>query len=205
MAINLDKSGDTYSINLRKKASSSPGDLPHVTVHANLNWEQPEPKGFLGKLFAASNAPDLDLGCMFETQDGMKGVIQPLGNNFGSQDQAPYILLDKDDRSGSASDGENMFLYRPDLLKRVMFFAMIYEGANNFQSVGGRMRFSISGGETVTLALNNPDTRSTFCAAALITHQQGELVISKEERYFKSHLEADRHYQFGFRWVEGSK
>jgi tellurite resistance protein TerA len=201
MAINLSKGGDQHKIDLTKGKTN-------ITVHANLNWNQPiqEKKGFFGKLFGGGNSgPDLDLGCMYEMQNGAKGVIQPLGGNFGNKSQEPFVFLDKDDRSGSASDGENMYVFKPELVKRVMFFALIYEGASNFQSVGGKMTFKISNGEIITLSLNNPDSSSVFCAAALFENKNGDYFLTKEERYFGGHEQADGFYRFGFRWTTGSK
>lgn len=91
-------------------------------------------------VFGGGEAPDLDLGCMFELTDGSKGVIQPLGENFGSRTHPPYIFLDKDDRSGASTDGENLYITRPDLVKRIMVFSLIYDGAANYATVNGRLR-----------------------------------------------------------------
>jgi tellurite resistance protein TerA len=201
MAINLQKSGDQHKIDLSKGKAN-------ITVHANLNWNQKVEgnKGFFSKLLGNNDSgPDLDLGCMYEMQNGEKMVIQPLGGNFGNKNQSPFIFLDKDDRSGSSNDGENMFVLKPELVKRIMFFALIYEGAPNFQSVGGRMTFKISNGEVITLSLNNPDSSSTFCAAAIFENRNGEYFLRKEEMYFPGHEVADRHYGFGFRWQAGKK
>lgn len=201
MAVNLQKGGDKHKIDLTKGKTN-------ITVHANLNWSQTnkEKRGLFASLFGkGSDGPDLDLGCMYEMLNGKKGVIQPLGKNFGNQLQEPFIILDKDDRSGSANDGENMFVFKPEFVKRVVFFALIYEGARNFQSVGGRMTFKISNGEVVTLDLNNPDSSSIFCAAALFENKNGDYFLTKEERYFAGHQLADAHYGFGFRWTAGSK
>ena len=152
-----------------------------------------------------NDAPDLDLGCMYETVNGDKGVIQPLGGNFGGKNTAPYIFLDKDDRTGAAQDGENMTIYRPEIIKRVMFFALIYQGAKDFQSVDGRMTFQISNGERVNIKLNNPDRNRPFCAAAMISNLGSEVKIIKEEKYFQGHKPADDYYRFGFQWIAGSK
>lgn len=195
MSVTLKKSGDSHRISLAKQ---------DLTVHVNLNWQAPKPTGFLGKMFAAA-PPDLDLGCMFEMADGRKGVIQPLGGNFGSKTQEPFIFLDKDDRSGAAADGENLYLYKPALIKRVMLFAMIYKGAPDFRTVGGRMFFKVSNGEKVELELNSPSANLTFCSAAVIAYNNGEVSITKEERYFPGHRDADKHYGFGFNWTAGSK
>ena len=201
MAINLQKGGDQHKIDLTKGKTN-------ITVHANLNWNQTVQvkKGLLASIFGGgSDGPDLDLGCMYEMLNGERGVIQPLGKNFGNKSHEPFIFLDKDDRSGSASDGENMFVFKPELVKRVMFFALIYEGAPNFQSVGGKMTFKISNGEVITLSLSNPDSSSIFCAAALFENKNGDYFLTKEERYFAGHQLADAHYKFGFKWTTGSK
>ncbi len=199
MAINLSKEGDKHSINLSKSTAS-------LTIHANLNWTQAEKKkGFMSFLGGGKNAADLDLGCFYEMQDGSKGVIQPLGNSFGSKTAAPFIFLDKDDRDGGSQDGENMHVYKPELVKRILFFGLIYAGAQDFNTVGGRMAFKISNGEEVTLVLDNAGANKPLCAAALIENRAGELSIRKEARYFNRHPDADNHYGFGFNWVAGSK
>lgn len=202
MAIKLEETGDSHEIDLTIIDSA---DL--LKVHVNLDWQEVarEKKGFFARLFGSSSTPDLDLGCMYQMASGKKGVIQPLGENFGSKTAPPYIYLDKDDRTGSATDGENMYILRPDLMKRVLFFSFIYEGADDFQSVRGRMFFRISNGEEVILELNNPDGDRSFCAAASIENFGNRLTIVKEEKYFSDHQEADGYYKFGFRWSYGSK
>lgn len=202
MVIKLEKTGDSHRIDLRKHESAK-----SVSVHVNLNWEKltNNKGGFLEKIFGNNSAPDLDLGCMYEMTSGEKGVIQPLGGNFGSKTTSPYIYLDKDDRSGAASDGENMYILRPDLVKRVLFFGFIYEGAKDFKSVRGRILFKVSNGEEVYLELNNPDSDRSFCVAALVNIIDSQVVIVKEEKYFKDHEEADNVYKFGFNWVSATK
>ena len=98
-----------------------------------------------------------------------------------------------------------MTIYRPETIKRVMFFALIYQGAKDFQSVDGRMTFQISNGERVNLKLNNPDRDRPFCAAAMISNLGSEFKIIKEERYFQGHKFTDDYYNFGFQWRAGSK
>lgn len=200
MAINLSKGGDKHSINLSKNS----GAEQSLNIHANLNWSQEKKGGFLSFLSAKQQA-DLDLGCMYEMQNGTKGVIQPLGKRFGSKTSSPFILLDKDDRSGGAADGENMYVFKPELIKRILFFGLIYEGAKDFNSVNGRMFFKISNGEEVSLQLDNAGANKPFCAAAMIENKNGELIISKEAHYFNGHSDADAYYGFGFNWVAGSK
>jgi tellurite resistance protein TerA len=200
MAINLQKGGDKHSINLTKSTASGQSLL----IHANLNWTQEKKKGLFSFLAATQNA-DLDLGCMYELLDGSKGVIQPLGNSFGSKTSAPYIFLDKDDRDGASADGENMRVFKPELIKRILFFGLLYAGASDFTAVNGRMFFKISNGEQVNLDLDNAGLNKIFCAAALIENKNGTLTISKEARYFNGHADADKYYGFGFTWKTGTK
>src|SRR3546814_13790592 len=51
---------------------------------------------------------DLDLGVLFEMQDGYKGVIQALGRSFGDFNQEPWISLSGDDRTGAVTGGETI-------------------------------------------------------------------------------------------------
>ncbi|NJN68479.1 MAG: hypothetical protein HC884_18090 [Chloroflexaceae bacterium] len=133
-------------------------------------------------------------------------MIQPLGKRFGSKDEPPYIYLDKDDRSGSAADGENLYIYRPDLIDLVMVFALIYEGAKDFTSVNGRMTIrDQSTGQEIFMRLNNPDPNLSFCAVCTIRRVGDHVEITKEEQYFPDHSYADKHFGFGFRWTAGRK
>ncbi len=200
MAINLQKGGDKHSINLVK----STGTGTSLLIHANLNWNQEKKKGILSFL-GGSQSADLDLGCMYEMRDGSKGVIQPMGNNFCAKSTAPVIFLGKDDRDGGAADGENMTVFKPELVNRILFFGLLYAAANDFTAVNGRMFFKISNGEQVNLNLDNAGLNKKFCAAALIENKSGNLTISKEAKYFNGHREADQYYGFGFTWKTGTK
>jgi tellurite resistance protein TerA len=142
---------------------------------------------------------------MFELQDGQSSVIQPLGGNLGWPDSYPWLYLDKDDRSGRATDGENLYIVKPEVVKRVMVFALIYEGAADFRSVGAYLTVVDHLGAITQVALDNPDANRTFCAVATITVQGDQLVIQKEERYFRGHRDADGFYGFGFDWTPGRK
>ena len=187
----LDKRGESRSLSLLKTGkASTPGAL-----RFNLNWAQPR----------SGRGVDLDLGCFVEMQDGDKMVIQPLGGRFGSVRQWPWILLDQDDRSGRHGAGETLTIHRPDLIRRVLVFAMIYEGTDDFRSVKAELTMDDpTGGQTV-VRLGSPDARRGWCAIAMVSGNGLDVKITKEERYFAHHEEADRHYGYGFRWRAGTK
>lgn len=206
--VRLDKQGQSHQVNLSK------GGSPTI-FHINLQWDQPnanQPEkqsgSFLGRILKGAgqnSGADLDLGCMWRDISGNKGVIQPLGGNFGSKDNIPYIFLDKDDRSGAAVDGENMHLFRPDQLDLVVIFAMIYEGAANFANVNARLTISDGRGDEILIPLNAPNPSHTFCAVATISRTGSSIKFRKEEQYFPGHKLCDKQYGFGFDWVKGRK
>lgn len=193
--VTLDKKGEKSKLDLKKGGGVQP-------IRVNLNWDAPQKKGFFGAL---QGAPDLDLGCMFRLKTGEAGVIQPLGGNFGAQNNAPFIFLDKDDRSGAAKDGENLTIFRPDLVDLVLIFAMVYQGASDFASVGGRLTLKEPNGNEIFMQLNSPEKGRNFCAICTIRGAGGSVEITKEELYFRGHPEADKQFGFGFRWTAGSK
>lgn len=197
--VTLEKQGERATLSLKKDGGAQP-------IQVNLNWDKgaAPKKGLFGITLGGGDA-DLDLGCLYRTQSGESSVIQALGNRFGSAGQPPYILLDKDDRSGVSQDGENLSIMRPELIERVLVYAYIYEGTRNFSDVNGRLTVKDAQGNEIFIRLNNPDPRHTFCAIALFENVGGQIRVSKEERYFQGHQECDRHYGFGFQWKAGSK
>ena len=193
--VTLEKRGASRKVSLTKGG-------PQV-LHFNLNWTQQPPRKGLFSTKAATSA-DLDLGCMVEMMNGLKAVIQPLGESFGHRDAPPYIYLDKDDRSGG-SDGENLYVLRPDLIRRVLVFAMIYEGAPDFNSVGATLTIRDHHDDETIVALDNPDRGLTWCAICTVSNDGDAIHISKEERYFAGAGAGDKAFGFGFSWKPGRK
>jgi tellurite resistance protein TerA len=193
--LTLDKPGEKKSISLEKGGAQSP-------IHINLNWDRAVKKSFFG---GGGAGADLDLGCMFISRDGTKGVIQALGGNFGSRNAPPHIQLDKDDRSGAATDGENLYILRPDLIEKVMVFAFIYEGAANFSTVNARLVLHERDGSETLIRLDAPRAGANFCAICVISRTPSGVDVTKETRYFSGHKDADAAYGFGFNWTRGSK
>lgn len=188
--ITLEKQGQSTRISLNK---SSDQDF----IHINLNWDRG------GSVLRAPS--DLDLGCMYVLNDGHRGVIQALGGHFGAKHAHPFIMLDGDDRTGDVNKGENITIFRPDLIHTVLIFAFIYEGTNNFTHVNAHLTMCDTRKNEVAVRLNNPDIHHTFCGIALVENYGGEIKITKEERYFDNHSNCDKHYGFGFKWEAGSK
>lgn len=202
--ITLEKKGDTISL---EKKSSSFGK-----IHVNLNWNQgnngASKKGLLGSLLGGDKGGiDLDLGCMYEFQDGSKGIVQALGKRFGSLDSAPYIFLDGDDRTGAVNAGENLYINGKHWndVKRVMIFAFIYEGVPNWAQTDGRVVIKTPDQPEIEIRMDATGSNQNFCVIAMLENRNGSLNISKEVNYFQGHGYADKEYGFGFQWKAGRK
>ncbi|ANY65320.1 tellurium resistance protein TerA [Paenibacillus sp. BIHB 4019] len=193
--IELKKKGDV--INLTKQN----GGLGEILV--NLNWNQKAGGG----LFKRTGI-DLDLACMYELKDGSKGVIQALGNSFGSLNRAPYVMLDGDDRTGSVTTGENIRINGEKIkeIKRLLIFTFIYKGVTRWSEADGVVTLSQQGGPDIVVKLDEYDNGQAMCAIAMITNVNNETFsIERIVRYFEGHRKLDSAFDWGLSWVAGSK
>lgn len=172
-------------------------------LRINLNWNQ----GKGGGLFKKSTAIDLDLGCLYELQDGTKGVVQALGNSFGSLDAPPYLFLDGDDRSGTATGGENLLVNLDQLgkIKRVVVFAFIYDGVPAWDKADGVVTLYPQGADPIEVRLDE-HSGTRMCAVALLTNEGGDLGVHREVRYIDGgQKQLDEAYGWGMSWTSGKK
>lgn len=203
--VTLTKSSPTVSL-----AKGSGGQM-----RVNLSWNA-KPAGapasggggFLKKLTAAASANkgiDLDLGCLYELNDGKKGVIQALGKAFGSLQQPPYVLLDGDDRSGGG--GENLLINLDKLgeIRRLLVFAFIYEGVPAWDKADGVVTLFPPGQGEIEVRLDE-HSGTRMCAIALLEASGGELKVRREVQYINGAQDAlDRAYGWGMDWKAGRK
>jgi len=198
------------SVSLTKQGSAT------GILRVNLNWNSrpagpPARTGLFGRASGGTGAVDLDLACLYEYADGTKGVIQALGNAFRdrhSYGADPICWLDGDDRSGSVSGGENLFvdLRHVAAIRRILVYAFIYEGAPNWAAADAVVTLHPASGAEVEVRLDEHDTRSPVCAIALLENVGGDLRVSREVRYIQgSQRELDQAYGWGMRWGVGRK
>lgn len=196
--VTLTKSAPTISL---AKSGQSQG-----VMRVNLNWSQPQ--GKKGLFSRGPAAVDLDLGCLYELADGSKGVVQALGNRFGSLTGTPHIALDGDDRSGQSAGGENMHidLTNPGAFRRILIFAMIYEGAPNWAAADGVVTMFPTSGRPVEVVLDAAIDGAPMCAIALLSNEGGEITVTRQVQYIKGwHPELDKAYNWGLTWTVGTK
>lgn len=207
------------SIDLSKRSVSEPvrlskGDVSQVSLakggtpfRVNLNWSanSSAKKGLFAKL-AGNTAVDLDLGALYELTDGSKGVVQALGNAFGSLARAPFIELDGDDRSGSAVGGENLRISaeHQGQIKRVLLFTYIYEGVPRWEDTDGVITISQDGVADVIIPIDAADGKK-MVALALIENRGGALTLTREVKFVAGHKQLDEAYNWGLNWTPGAK
>ncbi len=196
MAVELRKG---QKVSLEKKGAS----LGEILI--NLNWSQPVKKGFFGP---KPQPIDLDLGCLFELQDGTKGCVQALGNAFGSLTNPPYIALDGDDRTGNAAGGENMRVNGAMVpqIKRILVYTFIYEGAANWREANGVVTVRCPGSEDIIVRMDEYGSSQGMCAIALLENAGGgTLSVEKIVQFFDNHVPMDHAFGWGLRWAAGRK
>ena len=200
--ITLDK--QRPSISLEKKD----GDFGEIKI--NLNWNRATPSGgggFFASLRGKSGGIDLDVGCLYEMDNGRKGAVQALGNAFGDFRDEPFIQLMGDDRTGAVSDGEWLRINGKEWrkMRRVLVYAFIYEGAPNWQTTDGVIALYIPGEPPIEVRLSEEGGTKGMCAIALLENVGGSVKVNRKVEFFKGHSDMDKAFGWGMRWSAGSK
>jgi tellurite resistance protein TerA len=188
--INLTK--EQPKINLEKVAGSI------GTIKANLNWV----RGGSG-FFGCGNI-DLDLGAYIEFVNGERAVVQALGDHFVIE---PYIKLMGDDRSGTSSDGEWIMVNGNEIqnVKRIMFYAFIYDGAANWAKANALFTLHIPDMPPIETRLDEGRNSKTFCCVAELRVNNKLVTANRINQYFSGHEECDSAFNWQLSWKAGSK
>lgn len=199
------------SVSLAKQGGTS------GAMRVNLNWQvHKQFSGWgskRGRAVAMHADLDLDLCALYELTDGRKGVVQALGNAYGSLHQPPYIHLDGDDRTGAVASGENLTVnldHKRDF-RRILVFVTIYEGARSFADLHATVTLQPQHGAAIDFSLDECTVPSTVCALALITNTGDDLVVQREARYLvpdrgvSPQRTVDQVYGWGMNWTPGRK
>jgi tellurite resistance protein TerA len=136
--------------------------------------------------------------------------VQALGNSFIASNRSgrQLISLDGDDRSGSVSAGENLSVDLSDIgqIKRILVFALIYEGAANWAAAEGVATLYPVGAAPIEVRLDDPRDGARICAIAMLENKGGELVVRREVNYVNGAQRAlDELYGWGMNWTAGRK
>ncbi|KAB2346400.1 TerD family protein [Actinomadura rudentiformis] len=201
--ISLTKSSP--SVSLTKQGATS------GNMRVNLNWTAREgvATGRFGKRRRGYDL-DLDLCCLWELMDGRKGIIHAVGD-FGALDRPPFIQLDKDDRTGSVETGENLTinLDHTAQFKRILVFAEIYDGADDFRGLDAIATLYPVGSPPIEMRMDDCHDASRDAVLALIENVNGDLVVRREGRFVLpppgrprwGKMSVDQAYNWNLEWV----
>ncbi|MBC3413071.1 MULTISPECIES: TerD family protein [Pseudomonas] len=192
--VTLDKT--RTSISLEKSA----GGFGEIRV--NLNWNKGK-AGFFGR----GKSIDLDVGCLYELQDGEKGCVQALGNAFGALNHEPFVQLMGDDRTGAVAGGEWLHINGSqwNRIRRILVYAFIYEGAPNWRETDGVVTIFVPGQAEIEVRLNEEGGSLGCCAIALLENDNGSVKVTRRVDFHRSQKPMDEAYRWGMNWGRGSK
>ncbi|MFP4314190.1 MAG: Tellurium resistance protein TerA [Alphaproteobacteria bacterium] len=200
----LEEPGGYVSINPQKD-----GFEP---IMIGVAWDnvQVEQSGFFGKLFkkARKIGVDLDIGCLYEMQDGTRGAIQAFGKKFGNFKKPPFISLSGDERTGDA-DGHDEYLLvngqHWNDIKRILVYIYIYEGAPSWSMIKPQIVIDVPGENDLYVTLKAHNDSLALCAVGELENVRGGIRLTNRTEYFPGHSEMDRAFGFGLDWADGIK
>ena len=200
----LGRRGDSLSV-------SPPADgFEDIRIAAAWDNQMVADTSFLGKLLKKTKSADidLDLGILYELNDGTKGAIQAFGETMGSYHFPPYISLSGDERSGNA-DGDDEYIHLNGKhwpkFKRILIYVYIYRGAVDWAQVKPQIHVRIPGEKQMVVTLSSHHKDLGLCAIAGIENVRNGMKITNHTEYFPGHAEMDRAFGFGIEWVGGEK
>lgn len=190
----------------------SPQDENFESMVIGVAWDniQTQDAGFFEKMFkkARKSGVDLDLGCLYELQDGQRGAIQAFGDKLGAFDAAPFMALSGDERTGDA-DGHDEFISVNTAhwndIKRVLVYIYIYEGALRWSEINPQIILDVPGEDDLVVTLGAYDDALPLCAVGGLENVRGGIKLTNYTEYFPGHNEMDRAFGFGLEWGDGQK
>lgn len=189
--------------------SPGPEGFEEILIGVEWNVISKARGGLLGKLLKPKTKPvDLDIGCLYELEDGSRGVIQAFGKDFGAYNKPPFIFLTGDERSGEA-DGHDEVIHingeHWSAIKRILVYLYIYDGAKSWKEVNPRLIIDVPGNEDLVVTLEDSDATLPICAIGGLEQIRGGIKLTNYTEYFPGHAEMDRAFGYGIQWTDGKK
>ncbi len=192
----------------------SPGPSGFESMQIAVAWDNihvEQQKSFMGKFFKKTIQKagiDLDIGCLYEMQDGTRGAIQAFGSKFGSYEDVPYMQLSGDERTG-CSDGHDEYIMVNGAhwkdIKRVLVYIYIYEGAPTWSQINPQIVLDVPGEDDLIVTLGAHDDKLALCAVGGLENVRGGIKLTNYTEYFPGHFEMDRAFGYGLEWGDGHK
>lgn len=200
----LANTGDSVAI--------SPGADGFESFMIGVAWDniRTENSGMFGKWFKKVRkiGVDLDVGCLYEMQDGTRGSIQAFGEKFGDFNEPPFISLSGDERTGDKEGDDEYLLVNGEKwkdIKRVLVYIYIYKGALSWSELNPQIVIDVPGESDLYVTLNAHDDALSLCAVGELENVRGGIKLTNRTEYFPGHEEMDRAFGYGLEWADGKK
>ena len=173
-----------------------------------------EEAGFLNKFLKKMRevGVDLDLGCLYELQNGKRGCLQAFGSLHGSFEEEPFIKLSEDDRTGDDDDdddGEDEIMMvngqKWPEIKRMLIYLYIYGGVNDWAQIQPQIQIRIPDEKPMIVTLHTHDSNLPLCAVAHLENVRNGIKLQNITEYYPGHPEMDRAFGYGIEWTDGTK
>lgn len=190
----------------------NPGPEGFESIMIGVAWDnmQVQQSGLIGKMFKKMRkvGVDLDIGCLYEMQDGTRGAVQAFGDKFGVYDKPPFIALSGDERTGDADGHDEYILLNGQHwndIKRILVYIYIYEGAPSWSQIKPQLVVDVPGENDLYVTLKAHNDALALCAVGGLENVRGGIKLTNYTEYFPGHLEMDRAFGYGLEWGEGQK
>lgn len=190
----------------------TPGPNGFDAFKIGVAWDNIEVQesGFIGKMFKKMRkiGVDLDVGCLYEMQDGTRGAIQAFGEKFGDFEKAPFIALSGDERTGDAEGDDEYLMVNGqhwNEIKRMLIYIYIYKGAPSWSHIKPQVVVDVPGENDLYVTLSAHNDALSLCAVAGLENVRGGIRLTNFTEYFPGHLEMDRAFGYGLDWGDGKK
>lgn len=200
----IDTSGQTGIVNPR------PEGFGRIAI--GFSWENvvddlPVPERIKRKI-KGQDGVDLDLGCLYELQNGERGALQAFGGSHGAYDDMPFIALSDDERTGDAH-GVDEYLsingHRWTEIKKVLIYVYIYKGVEDWNRVLPRVEVTLTGERPLVVVPDVHQDELPVCVIAGLENVRNGLKLTNYTEYYAGHAEMDRAFGFGLSWNDGKK
>ncbi|MGH1377929.1 MAG: Tellurium resistance protein TerA [Alphaproteobacteria bacterium] len=201
-----------FLANIGDSVAISPGDEGFESFMIGVAWDniRVENSGMFGKWFKKVRkiGVDLDVGCLYEMQDGTRGSIQAFGEKFGNFNEPPFISLSGDERTGDTEGDDEYLLVNGEKwkdIKRVLVYIYIYKGALTWSELNPQIVIDVPGESDLYVTLNAHDDKLSLCAVGELENVRGGIKLTNRTEYFPGHEEMDRAFGYGLEWADGQK
>ncbi len=190
----------------------SPGAKGFEEILIGVAWDQivEDDTSFLGKMLKRQKTRDIDLdiGVLYELEDGSRGAVQAFGEKWGDFENAPFMQLSGDEREGD-EEGHDEFIRingaQWSKIKRVLVYLYIYGGAPNWAQINPKVMIDVPGEDDLVVTLSQHNDALAVCAIGGLENVRGGIKLTNYTEFFPGHAEMDRAFGFGCDWGDGAK